>query len=89
MEERALRNYEKYFNKPEGSATVGEVESMPGGVEEWSKEDVLDIVVGGSDKSMKGDGLAQSYKGAGAINQSTFVEQTTDFTPRDSAISLK
>lgn len=76
MEYRALRNYEKYFNREEGSATVGEVESMPGGVEEWSKEDVLDIIVGGSDKSLKGIQQIESYKGAGAINQSNYVDES-------------
>jgi len=37
---------------------------MPGGVEEWSKEDVLDIVVGKADQTTQ----PSSYQGVGAIN---------------------
>jgi len=43
---RALKNYETYYGKPAGSATIEEVVAAPGGIEEWSKEDVLDIMVG-------------------------------------------
>jgi len=50
--QQALKNFEKYFNKPEGTATIEEVEATPGGIEEWCKEDVLDIVVGKGDKRM-------------------------------------
>ena len=93
MEERALRNYEKYFDKPEGSVTIAEIEAMPGGVEEWSKEDVLEIVVGSKESSLKRKGQVQGYDGAGAINQSNFVDET-DYagTPGDGikeGLSLK
>jgi len=37
---------------------------MPGGVEEWSKEDVLDIVVGKADQASQHLGC----QGVGAIN---------------------
>ena len=66
--QRALKNYEAYYGKPAGSATVGEVEAAPGGIEEWSKEDVLDIMV---DRSSKRTQILDEHKKQiGAINGS-------------------
>lgn len=54
--------------------TVAEVEASPGGIEEWSKDDVLDIVVrGGSVSSNMSEAVPMVV---GNINQSDYMDES-------------
>ena len=79
--DKALTNYEKYFNKPEGTATVEEVEAMPGGIAEWCKDDVLEIMVGsGEDMKNKMGNINASMAASSLGHSSTdsFLQPPTD-----------
>jgi len=54
---------------------------MPGGVEEWSKEDVLDIVVGKADQKIPHLG----YQGVGTINETKCADDYTE-SPQDAIL---
>lgn len=76
MEQKALRNFCEYHNFDIKDITVQQVKDSPGGIEEWSKDDVLQIVVDNASEKrdskksplLAGQSLNPEFNGA--INQS-------------------